>query len=477
MKKRFLKMAVCLTMTTAMLFSVPGCGRQGQNAEPTDGAAGGENEGTSDTGEENEGTSDTGGMGVIGVTSVDQTDIGDVNAAGGEIAAALTDFGVRLLQSSIGETVNSFPAGASMPQSVYEKLVRESNVLVSPLSVFSALTMTAGGAGGETLRQMEEVFGIPVPTLSAYLSEYQKGLPEDDRYRLNMANAIWFTEDERFAVEQRFLETNESLFGAGVYRVPFDQSTVKEINDWVKENTDGMIEEILDEIPADAVMYLVNALAFDAEWQEIYREYQVRDGEFTRADGTVQNVKMMYSEESRYLEGEHATGFLKYYADGKYAYAAILPEEGMSAMEYAASLTGEELRRMLTNPAEAIVQAALPGYESEYGIEMSQILREMGMPDAFDEGRADFSGIGYSTQGNIFIGSVLHRTFIAVNEKGTRAGASTAVEMKDKCAPLEALIKTVSLDRPFLYCIVDCETMSPVFLGIVEDVTSRMEAE
>ncbi|MCI9144611.1 MAG: hypothetical protein HFH87_18670, partial [Lachnospiraceae bacterium] len=419
MKERFLKMAVCLAMTTAMLFSVPGCGRQGQSAELADETVGGENERTSDTG----------GMEETGVTSVDLTDAGDGqvdgengrndnggNAGNGgndsgrntgngqsgsdikvskeDAATALTDFGVRLLQGSIEETVNPFPAEASMPQSVYEKLVRESNVLVSPLSVLSALTMTAGGAGGETLRQMEEVFGIPVPALSTWLSEYQKNLPKDDRYRLNMANSIWFTEDERFTVEQKFLETNENLFGAGVHRVPFDQSAVKEINDWVKENTDGMIEEILDDIPANAVMYLVNALAFDAEWQEIYREYQVRDGEFTRADGTVQNVKMMYSEESRYLEGEHATGFLKYYADGKYVYAAILPEEGMSATEYAASLTGEELRRMLTNPEETIVQAALPGYESEYGIEMSQILREMGMPDAFDEGRADFSGIG-----------------------------------------------------------------------------------
>lgn len=467
MEKRFLKMAVCLAMTTAILFSVPGCGSQPSTDSTDDTTEADVNVASEENGGNDNGGNDNGSN--VGNRHSDN----DIKVSKEDAATALTDFGVRLLQYSLEESIDSFPPQASMPQSVYEELVEEKNILLSPLSVLSALTMTAGGAEGETLRQMEEVFGMSVPALSAYLSEYQKSLPEADRYHLSMANAIWFTEDERFTVEQNFLETNENLFGAGVHRVPFDQFTVKEINDWVKENTDGMIEEILDEIAPDAVMYLVNALAFEAEWQDIYHEYQVRDGEFTRADGIVRNVKMMYSEESRYLEGEHAEGFLKYYADGKYAYAAILPEEGMSATEYAAFLTGEELRRMLTNSAEAIVQAALPKYESKYGIEMSRILREMGMPDAFDENRADFSGIGYSTQGNIYIGRVLHKTFIAVDEKETRAGASTVVEMKDGCAaPLEALTKTVYLDRPFLYAIVDCETMTPVFLGIVEDIAS-----
>lgn len=482
MKKRFLKKAVLLAVTTAILFCVPGCGRQISGTDPTEDTARGVSGRTPDTGGADitermlhSNTDETNAASGENGSNDNRGDFGNrepdsnIKISGEEGAAAVTDFGVRLLQYNLEESVNCFPPGASMPQSVYEELVEERNVLISPLSVLSALTMTANGAGGETLGQMEAVFGASVPELSAYLSEYQKSLPDDDRYGLNLANAIWFTEDERFTVEQKFLETNEKLFGAALHQAPFDQSALKEINDWVKENTDGMIEEILDEIPPDAVMYLLNALAFDAEWQEIYHDYQVRDGKFTREDGSIQDVKMMYSEETQYLEGEHGTGFLKYYADGKYAYAAILPEEGMSAVEYVSSLTGEELRRMLTNSTEATVRAALPKYESEYGIEMSHIFQEMGMLDAFDLNRADFSGIGYSSQGNIYISRIMHRTFIAVDEKGTRAGASTAVEIKDECAPLEELIKTVYLDRPFLYCIVDCETMIPVFIGIVED--------
>ncbi|WP_276947778.1 serpin family protein [Acetatifactor muris] len=444
MKKRLVKMAVCLTMTTAILFSVTGCGRRTRNSDRAEDA-----------------------VVKVGEASESNIEFGDE-----EGAEAITDFGVRLLQFCLEESANSLPSQASMPQSVYEMSVGERNLLISPSSILSALIMTAGGAGGETLRQMEEVFGMSVPALSAYLSEYQKSLSDNDRYHLNMANAIWLTEDERFTVEQKFLETNENLFGADVYRASFDQSTLKEINEWVKENTSGMIEKILDEISPAAVMYLVNALAFDAEWQEIYHDYQVRDGRFTREDGKVQDVKMMYSEETQYLEGEHGTGFLKYYADGKYAYAAILPEEEMTVAEYAASLTGEELRRMLTNPVETVVQTALPKYESAYEIEMREIFEKMGMTDAFDEGRADFSGIGRSTQGNIFIDRVLHKTFIAVDDRGTKAGAATAVEIKDGCAALEERSKTVYLDRPFLYVIVDCETMIPVFIGVVEDMAS-----
>lgn len=406
-------------------------------------------------------------------------------ASGGDTAAAaqaadgaavVTDFGLRLLRHC-AEAAAVFPPNASMPMDVYLETGSSANILVSPLSVMTALAMTAGGAEGETLAQMEEVFGMSVPELSAYLSDYQErfeegeGEGEAEKGKLNMANGIWFTEDERFTVEQAFLEKNEELFGAGLRRVPFDSSALEEINGWVKENTDGMIEEILDEIPGDAVMYLVNALAFEAQWQEIYHDYQVREGIFTKTDGTGQNVDMMYSSEMWYLEDALGEGFIKEYAGGKYAFAALLPREGMTVQEYVAALDGAKLREILANPLEVQVEAGIPKYKSEYSITMNKVLQEMGMADAFDSNRADFSGIGYSWSGNIYIGRVLHKTFIAVDESGTKAGAATAVEMKDGCAMLEPpQVRTVYLDRPFVYMILDREENVPVFLGIVEEV-------
>ena len=158
--------------------------------------------------------------------------------------------------------------------------------------------------------------------------------------------------------------------------------------------------------PQDAVMYLVNALAFDAEWQNIYNEYQIQDGKFTTEDGTVHDVELMYSNENSYLRDDKAEGFIKYYAKRKYAFAALLPNEGVSVSEYIASLDGEHLQEVLSGAKTTPVDAAIPKFETEYKAEMSEILKEMGMPDAFDGTLADFSKLGSTTDGKTSISIV-----------------------------------------------------------------------
>ena len=346
------------------------------------------------------------------------------------------------------------------------------NTLISPLSVLCALAMTANGAEEETLAQMEEVLGMTTDELNLYLYSYMKNLPQGDKYKLSLANSIWFTEDERFTVNQDFLQTNADYYGADIYKAPFDKQTLKDINNWVKQNTDGMIPEILDQIPPEAIMYLVNALAFEAEWSEIYEKHQVKDGEFTKEDGTKQDVKFMYGSEGTYFEEEKATGFMKRYKGGKYAFVAILPNEGVSVSEYIASLDGESLNALLANPQYATVRTSIPKFETEYKVEMSDILQSMGMTEAFDMYNADFEGLGTSTGGNIYISRVLHKTFISVGEKGTKAGAATIVEMKDGAAAEPTEPKEVYLDRPFVYMLVDCENNIPFFIGTMMDVNS-----
>ena len=363
--------------------------------------------------------------------------------------AAVTDFAIRLFKESM-ETGE--------------------NTLISPLSVLVALSMTANGADNETLSQMESVLGMPIDQLNTWISTYMANLPEEEKYKLSLANSIWFTDDERFTVNQDFLQTNADYYGADIYRAPFDDDTCKDINKWVKDNTDGMIKNILDQILQEAVMYLINALAFDAEWQDIYFESQVREGEFTTENGDVRNVDMMYSEENKYLEDKHATGFIKYYKDRKYAFAALLPKEGTTVSEYIASLDGEHLNNLLTNAKSAFVNTSIPKFETEYDVEMSAVLSGMGMPDAFSGATADFSKLGHSTAGNIFINRVLHKTFISVDERGTKAGAATVVEMNDESAMIIEDPKQVFLDRPFVYMLIDCETNLPFFIGTMMDV-------
>ena len=366
-------------------------------------------------------------------------------------AAAAADFGVRLFKTSMEEGENT---------------------LISPLSVLYALAMTANGADGETLAQMEQVLGMDVDNLNSYMLAYLDLLPETKDYKMSLANSIWFKDDPNFAVEQSFLQTNADYYGAGAYKAAFDEGTRNDINNWVKEHTDGMIPEIIDEIPDEAIMYLVNALAFDAKWADEYEEHQIREGRFTMEDGTRQDVDMMHSEEYTYLEDDLATGFIKYYKDRKYAFVAMLPNEGVTVSQYVDSLTGEHLRELLNNPQDVTVFASIPKFETEYDIEMSEVLQEMGMTDAFDWQVADFSRLGtYNVEGmNICINRVLHKTFISVSEQGTRAGAATAVEMVAEGAMEIVEFKEVVLDRPFVYMLIDCETNLPFFIGTMMNV-------
>ncbi len=363
--------------------------------------------------------------------------------------AAVTDFAVRLF-----------------------KACEESgkNTLISPLSVLFALSMTANGAEGETLAQMESVLGMSKDELNLYLYSYMNKLPQAEKYKLSLANSIWFTDHERFTVNRSFLQTNADYYKADVYKAAFNNQTLRDINNWVKQKTDGMIPEILNEIPADAVMYLINALAFEAEWSEIYKSNEVRKGEFTKEDGTKQNVDFMYGTEGKYLEDDKASGFMKYYSGGKYAFVAMLPREGVNLSDYVASLDGESLNAMLSNPKSMTVFTSIPKFETEYNVEMSGILSEMGMSSAFDPDNAQFGGLGSSTDGNIYIGRVIHKTFISVGEKGTKAGAATVVEIMDECfmQPIEP--EEVYLDRPFVYMLIDCENNIPFFIGTMTDV-------
>lgn len=344
------------------------------------------------------------------------------------------------------------------------------NTLISPLSVLCALAMTANGAEEETLSQMEAVLGMSKNQLNLYLYNYMNSLPQGDKYKLSVANSIWFTEDPRFVVNRDFLQANADYYGADIYKAPFDRQTMTDINNWVKRETDGMIPKVLDKIPEEAIMYLINALAFEAEWSSVYEKHQVRDGEFTKEDGTKQDAKLMYDTVGRYLEDEKATGFIRYYKGNKYAFAALLPNEDVSVSEYVSSLDGARLNALLSDAEYRTVRTAIPKFETEYDTEMSGILQSMGMTDAFSIETADFGGMGTWSEGNIYIGKVIHKTYIQVGERGTKAGAVTVVEMDGAMGADPTEIKEVYLDRPFVYMLIDCENNVPFFIGTVMDL-------
>lgn len=363
-------------------------------------------------------------------------------------------------------TPDSHPANFAV--SLLQNSVTEGeNTLISPLSVLSALAMTANGAKGDTLAQMEAVLGATPEQLNSWLCSYMSGRRQDDA--LHLANAIWFNTHQRFEANHDFLQCNADYFGAGIHAAAFNNATCRDINAWVSEHTNGMIRDILDEIPDGALMYLVNALAFEAKWATVYTNDQVRGGTFTTEDGRTQDVELMYDTVYAYLETEHATGFLRHYQDG-YAFAALLPDEGVTVAQLVDSLEGDSLAALLSASKSISVDTAIPKFEAEFSVELSGVLQNMGMTDAFDPVLADLTGLGTSAGGNIYIDRVLHKTFISVGEQGTRAGAATITEANDRAMAVTEDNKEVILDRPFVYMIVDTGQNLPIFMGTCMEV-------
>lgn len=359
---------------------------------------------------------------------------------------------------NLSENVMNFSA------EIFSHTAGESNSLVSPVSLLYALAMTANGADGRTLAEFEKLIDTDMNKLNSYLAAFTTNMPQSPKAKLDMANAIWFR-DNGFTANEDFLDINRNYYGAGVYTAPFDDGTVKDINNFVKDATDGQIDKILENIPQSTVMYLLNALSFDSEWEEKYKKEQIHDGTFTAYDGSIQTVKMMYSQENRYIEDENTTGFTKDYKGGNYRFVALLPDENTDIIDYVKALTGEKLTNLL-NTQSCTVDVGIPQFESNYDAEMKDILTEMGLGSFFDPATADFSKLG-SAQYNLYVSSVIHKTTLTLDDNGTKAAAITLVSQDEGAAVLPEDLKTVILDRPFVYMIVESQTDIPVFIGTV----------
>ena len=382
---------------------------------------------------------------------------GGNNLTATELTAGIEPAGAASLEVGEGADTYDFALG------LLRESAGEESALVSPLSVLSALALAESGADGATLAQMEQLTGMSVDELTDLLQAY--GALADDG-PLSVANSVWLRDSDGLVVEDDFLETCGERLGAQVFSAPFDDSTVADVNAWISEKTHEMIPQMLNQISDDAQLLLVNALAFEGGWEDPFDSELTSPDTFTREDGTEQDVTMMRSTEDSYLEGGLATGFVKPYEGYDYAFVGLLPAEGVTVDELLASLDGNTLEELLTPVADAGAEIGLPKFTAIYEAELGGALRALGMTDAFDGNLADFSRMGTSDTGPLAVGGVLHKTFIDVNEEGTRAAAATVIPMEGVAAP-GGLIEyhEVILDRPFVYLIVDLRTGLPVFAG------------
>lgn len=365
--------------------------------------------------------------------------------AGGE---AVTDFALSLLREERSGSVS---------------------VLLSPVSILNALGMVANGASGTTLKQIETATGMSLHQLNDFLYTYRMSLPADSKTcKAALANSAWLR--DTFRVEDAFLRSCVNYYSAEVYRSAFDSGLVTDLNRWVSKKTDGMISDLLEKEPgAQTMLYLVNAACFDAKWETPYTKENVRtDGIFTAASGKRQTADYLDSHETIYLSSNNVSGFLKPYDGGKYAFVALVPDEGVTLADYLRNLTGEHLYQLITDHHYADVQASIPKFTARSELELEEPLRAAGISDLFDVSAADLRGLGSAPNGNtLYVNSVLHKTYLELDENGTKAAAATSLDVNAGAAPPSEDVKTVTLDRPFLYMVVDTHACVPLFMGTV----------
>ena len=355
----------------------------------------------------------------------------------------------------------------------------DANTLISPLSLIFALALIQNGAQGSTLEQVAATSGCATEELNDVLAAYRGSLEdgaEEGAPTLHVANSIWL-KDSSLEVEDAYLAACSDYLGASAFAAPFDASTVDDVNAWVSSHTADMIPKVIAKIDGSTKAMLVNALAFEGAWMDPIDDAFVEDGTFTNEDGTTTAASMMLTNEGLYLEDDVFQGFIRPYADGRFAFVGLLPKEGYALSAAIASLSGEGLLELLAPVSGAAAEVKLPRFALDYEAHVQDVLKSSGMVDAFDPEAADFSGIGVSEDGNLYIGDVLHKTFIEVDEAGTRAAAATVVTMEagSSSGPEDVSLHEVVLDRPFAYMIVDRSCSVPVFMGAMRALPAERE--
>lgn len=340
------------------------------------------------------------------------------------------------------------------------------NSLVSPTSVYLALGMTANGADGNTLKEFEALLGkynMKIKDLNSFYNSFSKSLINSNPPNISIANSIWYRQDKDLNIKKDFLQTNANYYNAAAYEADFNSKrTVKDINNWVKNNTHNLIDNIVDEIDANTIMFLINTVYFEDQWEKPYAKGDLKKGSFELQDGTKKTVDFMHSEEKGYLNDGKAQGFVKSYKNGKYSFVALLPNEGVGIDNYENSLSGEGFTKLLENRSKEKVFVDLPKFKSEYEIELNEPLKKMGLKECFER-NANFTRMAVNYPEPIYVSSVLHKTSITVDTEGTKAGAVTNIGMK-----AEGVVENphrIILNRPFVYAIVDIGTNLPIFIG------------
>ncbi len=375
-----------------------------------------------------------------------------------------------------GDIHNLVDGNNAFALDMYNSLRSENgNLILSPFSISLALAMTYAGARGETESQMGEALHfLAQDQLHSSFNALDLALEKNpispgknqEPMKLNIANAVWAEQTVPF--QQEFLDIIAINYGAGVLLADFinqAEPARKEINKWVSNETEDKINNVLpkDSVGPDTRMVLVNAIYFKADWFTQFDANSTGNAPFYLIDGTQVTAKMMH--EGMYIPYKQGTGYQAVelaYAGETAAMDIIVPDAGNFEI-FESSFNKEILDEILNGMQPTSVDLGLPKFEFTKDFGLSDVLKELGMPNAFDRDLADFSGM---TGGkDLFIGDVIHKAFVAVDEEGTEAAAATIVIMEFAGAAMYEV--NLQVDRPFIFIIRDTVNGQILFIGRV----------
>ena len=352
------------------------------------------------------------------------------------------------------------------------KTEQNKNIFISPFSVSLALAMTLNGAAGETEQAMTNTLqlqGLDSEAINVgYAGLRHTLLIADPKVTLAIANSLWARQGVPF--NQNFLQRNAQFFGAEISTLDFtNPRTVETINQWVDTNTNGKITKILDEIDPSKVLFLINAIYFKGTWQREFNPSRTRDGTFYLPNGNKKQVPMMRQERQYpYYRGENFQAISLAYGDGRMRMYIFLPDRESDLNGLLENLNAESWENWMSRFHGQDVSLVMPKFKLEYERNLNDTLKALGMNIAFEPRLADFSRMAdLEILGeNLYIGEVLHKTFVEVNEEGTEAAAVTSVGVAETSAVSPPPIPFI-VDRTFFFAIRDNETKTVLFMGIV----------
>lgn len=345
------------------------------------------------------------------------------------------------------------------------------NLLISPYSIAAVIGMAYNGSVGETRQEMAEVMGwsgLEMERVNASQAALQQLLTHPGNgIEIGIANSMWMKDG--IPVEETYKTTIQQTYEAELRTLNGQPAQAKEeINQWVKQHTEGMIPNLMQEPPEkEALMILVNAIAFDGNWMDEFDPEYTTDDEFKLANGKALSVPMMHQKKQfQYSENKDWQAVRLPYGEGQMHLLVVLPREGRTLDQVQQQLL-DAPKRLDAGSEYRLVELSLPRFRAEYGVNLRETLQQMGMEMAFDPYAANFTGmISPGPNLQAYIGQIQHRAVMEVNEQGTVAAAATMVGMAAGSAPPTDPVK-MNVNRPFMVAVVDEATDAWVFAGSI----------